>query len=848
MKSTNAVLIAVAVGIAAVAAGALVLRHRKMPPADAAATASAPLAAGSTAPALRVLATLPDFVLENQSGQSIDLQDLHGSVWIADFIFTRCAGTCPLLTQSLSALSRELSSTPTGKEVKFVSFSVDPDFDRPAVLRDYAQKNGADPSRWTFLTGTREAVRGLVRNGFKLPVGDQDDKAMPIFHSQDFLLIDREGRVRGAYDALSEAGRADLKLALATLLAEPPPQDVYVPADVAHPDWLPARQAAQIASASSIAAPHDFQFTDKVGASGITFRNISSVDVGKYYRAIHYDHGTAVAIADVDGDGLPDIYFVNQIGKNALYRNLGGGRFEDITESAGVGVGDRACVGAAFADIDNDGDPDLFVTSVRDGNLLFENDGHGHFTDITKRAGVEGNHGHASGAVFFDYDGDGLLDLFVTNVGQYTTLQKRAGSPYVGLGDAFAGHLHPERLERSILYHNLGGNRFEDVSEKSGLTHAAWSGEVTAFDYDGDGRPDLYVLSMQGHDELWHNLGGGRFEPVGARVFPDSPWGSMGVKVLDWNGDGKLDLYVTDMHTDMASPLLPGDEKKKHDPATMFPQRFLATDGNHILGNALYTNLGGGKFKDESDAANVETGWPWGPSAGDLNADGYPDLFVASGMNYPFRYNGNSVLLNESGKRFADAEYVLGVEPRSRLATPWFQLDCDGEDAHHDLCQGEPAPHLGDDTRDADQRGKVAARHGRVTAWASRASRSAAIFDLDGDGDLDVVTNNGSDAPQVFISDLAQRHPVHYLSIKLVGRRSNRDGVGALVTLQAAGRAQVQVNDGKSGYLAQSVLPLYFGLGDADHADSIKVRWPTGKEQLVRGPLKSGVPLVITEK
>jgi enediyne biosynthesis protein E4 len=624
-------------------------------------------------------------------------------------------------------------------------------------------------------------------------------------------------------------------------VGEAPSRALYVPADVAHPEWMKGRKDAQLASAASIAALHDYRFEDRIAASGIAFHHVSSIDVGKDYRAIHYDHGTGVAVADVDGDGLIDLYFVNQIGKNALYKNLAGGRFEDMTERAGVGVGDRACVGASFADVDNDGAPDLFVTSVRDGNLLFHNDGHGHFTDITRQAGVGGTHGHSSGAVFFDYDGDGWLDLFVTNVGAYTTAVRRDGAPYEGFKDAFSGHLHPERSERSILYHNLGGGRFEDVTEASGLLHTAWSGDASAFDYDGDGRPDLYVLAMQGHGELWHNLGGGHFEAVGRRVFPKTPWGSMGIQVLDWNGDGKLDLFVTDMHTDMATSLQPGEEKKKHDPATMFPLRFLGTDGNHVLGNALFTNQGDGKFVEMSDAANVETGWPWGASAADLNADGWPDLFVTAGMNYPFRYEGNSVLLNEGGKRFADAEFVLGIEPRSSLSEPWFSLDCDGDDAPRRECETDEDAGVPADPTQAP------ARRGPVTVWAARASRSSAIFDLDGDGDLDIVTNNYNDVPQIFVSSLADTHKVHSLAVRLVGGRSNRDGIGAVVSLRAGGRTQVQQNDGKSGYLSQSVVPLYFGLGDVDHADSITVRWPTGKEQLVRGPLKSGVGLVVKE-
>jgi cytochrome oxidase Cu insertion factor (SCO1/SenC/PrrC family) len=791
--------------------------------------------------------SLPEFVLEDQRGETVSLIDLHGTVWIADFISTRDTDTSARVTRRLADLAKEVASNSTLKDVKLVSFSVDPDFDRPAVLRQYASVVGADQGRWMFLTGARSVVRALMRDAFKLPASDPDDEQKPIVRDQHVVIVDRAGRVRGSFDAFDDDARKRMDAMLMDVAGEPAPVDVYVPPDVAHPNWLDGQRAQQLAAASSIDAPHDFQFVDRIGASGITFRHVTSMDLGKYYRATHYDHGTAVAAADVDGDGLPDLYFVNQAGRNSLYRNLGGGRFEDITARAGVGVGDRACVGASFADIDNDGDPDLFVTSVRDGNLLFLNDGHGRFTDITASAGVGGTGGHSSGSVFFDFDGDGLLDLFVTNVGKYTQDVRYPDGLWKSFGDAFAGHLHPERSETSILYHNLGGGRFENVTMSSGLIHSAWSGDATPFDYDGDGRPDLYVAAMQGHDELWHNLGGGHFEKRSRQVFPATPWGTMGVKVLDWNGDGRFDLVATDMHTDMASELRPEDERKKHDPKTMYSVRFMGTDGNHVLGNALFTNRGSGAFDERSDAANVETGWPWGPSVGDLNADGWPDLFVSAGMNYPFRYRGNDVLLNERGKRFANAEFILRVEPRRRLVRPWFELDCDGADAKQDICQGEIAPVMTSDSRTPQERGQVGPRHGRVTVWAARASRSAVILDLDGDGDLDIVTNNYGDEPQILLSDLAQRSPVHFLTVQLSGRQSNRQGLGAVVTVRAAGRAQVQVNDGKSGYLGQSAIPLYFGLGAATQADYVRVKWPTGREQTVAGPFASGARVVVKE-
>jgi len=765
-----------------------------------------------------VIGEVPAFVLEEQTQQPVDLADLRGGLWVAAWLPDPCTGPCATVVDRMATLAKDVAATPAFKAVKLVSFGTG---------------RGPDRTGWMLLTGTPDVVLPLARGMHMAGEGSS------------FAVVDRQGRVRRTVDGLAPDWQPQIRAALEQLNEEPA-TDVFVPASVREPAWLAARAKAQIASAVQLAAGHDFHFTDRIGASGITFRLQASTDVGRFYTANHYDHGAGVAVADIDGDGRLDLFFANQAGASALYRNLGGGRFEDVTERSGVRITGRACTGVAFADIDNDGDADLYVSCVRAGNLLFRNDGHGGFTDITKDAGVGGSGTHSSGAVFFDYDGDGLLDLFVTNVGRYTRDEQWPDGLYASVRDAFAGHLHPDRSETSLLFHNLGHDRFEDVTQKSGLVHTAWSGDATALDADGDGRPDLYVLSMQGHDEFWRNAGGGRFEKRSREVFPATPWGAMGVEVLDWNGDGRPDLYVTDMHTDMSSDLKPEEETRKHDPKTFFPFAFLGTDGRHVLGNALFTNTGPLTFVEESDKAGVETGWPWGPSVGDLNADGWPDIFVAAGMNYPFRYRGNDVLLNDGGHRFVPAEYILGIEPRRRLVVPWMDLDCDA-DVKQDICQGEPAPLPSADARTAEQRGKTDARHGRITVWAARASRSAVVFDLDDDGDLDIVTNNYGDRPQVFISDLGQRGQVHFLKIKLVGRRSNRDGIGAVLVVRANGRSQTVVNDGKTGYLAQGVVPLYVGLGSAAQADAITVKWPSGRQQTVPGPIRSGTATTIRE-
>jgi len=213
--------------------------------------------------------------------------------------------------------------------------------------------------------------------------------------------------------------------------------------DVPTPDvgasTMKARENAEIATLPSFKVFHDFKLTDHLPESGIAWSHHIVDDAGRTYKAAHYDHGNGIVAADVDGDGLPDVYFVNQLGKSALYKNLGNGTFKDITAAAGVGLGDRITVSASFADVDNDGDQDLFVTSVRGGNVLFENDGHGHFKDISKASGLD-YVGHSSAAVFFDYDHDGKLDLFLVNVGRYTTntMAGDAGARYYGaFNDAF---------------------------------------------------------------------------------------------------------------------------------------------------------------------------------------------------------------------------------------------------------------------------------------------------------------------------------------------------------------------------------------------------------------------------
>ena len=601
----------------------------------------------------------------------------------------------------------------------------------------------------------------------------------------------------------------------------------YVPDDLQETSWLEKLRQDQVRAAAGYAVFHDFQFTDRLPESGITFKHRIVDDAGKTYKAAHYDHGNGLAIADVDGDGRVDIYFVNQVGGNQLWRNAGGGKFEDITAAAGVAVPDRVGVSASFADIDNDGDADLYVTTVRAGNVLFENDGRGRFRDISTAAGV-GYVGHSSSAVFFDYDRDGRLDLFLVNVGRYTT-DKVAGDGYryyVAVDDAFSGHLKPARAERSILYRNEGRNRFADVSLRTGLRELSWSGDASAIDVNDDGWLDLYVLNMQGDNQYYENAGGKRFVRKSREVFPRTSWGAMGIKVFDFNNDGRLDIFVTDMHSDMSETI--GPEREKLKSSMQWPESFRGNGSTSIWGNSFFLKEGPGRFREVSDAIGAESYCPWGPSIGDLNADGFDDVFIAAGMNYPERYMVNSVRLNERGKRFVDAEFVLGVEPRrGGVTTPWFELDASGKDRSHPDAAGST---------------------GRISVWGARGTRSSAIVDIDADGDLDVVTNEFNAAPMVLVSNLSEKTRVRFLEVKLEGTASNRNGLGAIVRVTAGGTTLTKVMDGNSGYLSHGVYPLYFGLGAAESVDRIEVVWPSGKTQTVDPPIAINSSVEIRER
>ena len=778
---------------------------------------------------------LPKFSLIDQSGERVAWHDLYGRVWIANFMSARCQDSCAAQNAVMNELQDALRETDNWQNTRLVSISVDPEHDSPDVLSRYAEDHELETSQWHFLTGTRDAVRNLVKDGFKLPVADDpDSSAIPLLRTDMLVLVDWEGRVRGYYNNFGAEGWRILKRDILRVAFE----RVVQPPTATNPDWIDSRRQEQLESAKDFDVFHDFKFSDETTNSGITFRHRVVDDAASLYKAVHYDHGNGLAVADVDLDGLYDIYFTSQSGSNELWRNLGNGTFENITDSAGLKIDDRIGVAASFGDIDNDGDPDLYITNVRTGNMLFENDGNGRFRDISEASGTDVR-AHSSGSTFFDYDRDGLLDLYVSNVGVYTTEEISDVTNYtdtgqvvtdeqyyVGYKDAFAGHLKSERTENSVLLRNKGDNQFEDVTEEVNLVDSSWTGDAIVIDANSDNWPDLYVINMQGNDEYYENVEGKQFVRKSRELFPMTSWGSMGIASFDFDNDGDLDIYVTDMHSDMAAKLDVSEEKTKME--VHYPESWLQTQGQSIFGNAFYRNEGDGSFTEISDEIGAENYWPWGLSSGDLNSDGYEDVFIASSMNYPFRYAVNSLLLNNKGLGFLDSEYVLGVEPRKHgiTAAPWFEINCSGRDAGGELC---------------------GTTRGRRVLWSALGSRSSVIFDLDKDGDQDIVTMEFNQPPLVLISNLSARTVLNYLNVKLNGKRSNRSGVGAMVKVYAGDDVYTKMNHGKSGYLSQSSYPLYFGLGSNKAVDKIEVIWPSGTTQVIDRKIEMNQLLEITE-
>jgi len=507
-------------------------------------------------------------------------------------------------------------------------------------------------------------------------------------------------------------------------------------------------------------------FTDVTEAAGIRFRHDAGQTPIKYMIE---DMGSGLCFFDYDGDGDQDLYFVQSgpvPGKpgprpgNVLYRNDGKGRFTDVTAAAGVG--DRGYgMGCAAADIDNDGDVDLYVTNFGP-NVLYRNNGNGTFTETGKKAGVA-NPLWSESAAFADYDHDGKVDLYVTNYVDFTMETPKWCGDHIRKIRAYC---HPDAYEGvpDVLYHNNGDGTFTDVTKKAGINERWGKGlGVVWSDLDGDGDLDLYVSKDAVPNALYRNNGDGTFTNVtmesGAGYSEDGrPESGMGTDAGDYDGDGLFDLLSC-----------------------------------HLSGeiNELYRNVGKLRF----EVASYTSGFGeisitfvcFGTQFFDYDNDADPDIYCANG-----HIIDNIKLFNDS--------------------LSWAQRDFLFENVGG---------------------GKVLERGREHGAYFSRehVGRGMAVADIDGDGDLDVAVSNNHQRAVLLRNDGGNAR--HYLRLKLTGARSNRDAIGARVTVTSGGKAQIDEVRSGSSYCSQSEMVLHFGLGGSTKAEKVEIRWPGGGTQVL---------------
>ena len=507
------------------------------------------------------------------------------------------------------------------------------------------------------------------------------------------------------------------------------------------------------------------EFVDVTKAAGIKwgFRVLAPGN-----RYIVETMGGGGGFVDYNNDGLLDIYLVSytqtpQPDSNAkphdvLYRNNGDGTFTDVTDKAGI-ANSMWGMGLAVGDFDNDGWPDIYVTGYG-ASKLYHNNRDGTFTDVTDKAGVN-NKGWGASAAFFDYDGDGYLDLYVANYISFDPDGKVPceffeGRPYC--------HIAQFKGSAPVLYHNNRDGTFTDVSERSGVGKKVGKGlGVVAFDYNDDGRMDIYQANDNDPNFLFRNNGDGTFTEVAleadAALDPDgNARGGMGVDAADVYGDGLLDLFVTNFSGQT---------------------------------NALFRNHGDGSFTEETyplGLARVKlTMSGFGTKFFDYDDDGREELFVVNG--HPF-------------------EPISRVFPDVTYAEPPYLFERDGK-AFRD----------------------VAAEHGAALK-RNYLGRGLAVGDFDNDGDPDLLLMNAGEPPVLLRNDGGNRN--HWLGVRLVGTKSNRDAVGARVAVTAGGARRVKYLLGGTSYLSASDKRLLFGLGASRKVEELEVKWPSGQSSTLK--------------
>jgi hypothetical protein len=487
--------------------------------------------------------------------------------------------------------------------------------------------------------------------------------------------------------------------------------------------------------------------------------------------------GAAVAAADYNNDGLVDI-FVSSSGRNSscrLFRNNGDGTFTDVAAQAGVADLNRegAVMDAVWGDFDNDGWPDLYIVKWSAPNRLFRNNRNGTFTDITESSGT-GYVGNGNAAIWFDYNGDGLLDLYI-------------GNYFRPENDLW--HLHTTRImhddfERArnggpnVLYRNNGDGTFTNVAKQLGVDDRGWTLDVGACDLFNTGHMDLYLANDFGQDMIYKNNGDGTFTNVTSHALPIDTRKGMNVDFADLDGDGYPDIYVAN----------------------------ITRSGYLVEGNFLWRNNRDGTFTDQATAQGVDKGgWGWGAKFVDLDNDGEMEIMALNGF-----------VSAGSG----DYWFELGT----MATTPGLLV----EDAHS-------WPAIGKSSISGYERSMLYVKQGNHYIDISEDAglsdlydgRGLCIADYDNDGLPELFVANQGQPFLVYKNYPQQRH--QWVGFRLVGTgRSNRDAIGARVTLTAGKKRWVKWVDPGSGFASQSDRRLIFGLGQLKQIDAVEIRWPDG--------------------
>ncbi|HEY3394407.1 MAG TPA: VCBS repeat-containing protein, partial [Lacipirellulaceae bacterium] len=525
--------------------------------------------------------------------------------------------------------------------------------------------------------------------------------------------------------------------------------------------------------------------------------------------------GSGVAIGDYDGDGLADIFLPRTTDGGRLFRNLGGFRFEDVTEKVGIGPGEgRWTLGASFVDIDNDGDLDLFVCGYRCPNHLYINRGDGRFEERAKQIGLD-FHGSSIMMAFADYDLDGDLDGYlVTNHFpppkeiEYQLEFDAKGIPRVpepfrefhdtlALPEGDYGVIEVGQYDR--LYRNNGDGTFTNVANEAGITGNHKGLAVTWWDYNQDRYPDIYVANdFFGPDRLYRNNGDGTFTDVAAGALPHTPWFSMGCDAGDINNDGLFDLITTDMSERTAYRAKVAMNDMYDD--GWFLER---PTPRQYMRNAVFLNTGLGRMLEVAHLAGLEsTDWTWSARFADLDQDGRLDLHITNGMSRDW---SNTDIKREAMRRGPNA---------SEAFTKYW-------DQQPPLNQRNYAFRNRGDLRFEDV----------SQAWGldkNGISFGAAFGDLEGDGDLDLVVNNLEDAVSVYRNNGTAGRAV---KIRLQGRQSNLWGIGATVRIRCGDHHQSSYLTLSRGFMSASEPFVHFGLDDATTIDELHIDWPSGARQ-----------------